>query len=65
MFGKFNGDIKWLAKAIGLIFVIAILFGFFLHNRAEAGDCSYLMEGEENLKFMKKEKSLRVIDENI
>ena len=33
---KINGDIKWLTKGIGLIFIIAILFGMFLHNRAES-----------------------------
>ena len=33
---KINGDVKWLIKGIGLIFIIAILFGMFLHNRAES-----------------------------
>ena len=33
---KINGDVKWLTKAIGLIFIVAILFGMFLHNRAES-----------------------------
>ena len=52
---KWNGDIKWMATFVGLIFLFAIVFGLFLQNRAEAGDCSYLMEGEENLKYMKEE----------
>ena len=33
---KINGDIKWLTKGIGLIFIVAIVFGMFLHNRAES-----------------------------
>ena len=33
---KINGDVKWLIKGIGLIFIVAILFGMFLHNRAES-----------------------------
>jgi len=33
---KINGDVKWLTKAIGLIFIVAIVFGMFLHNRAES-----------------------------
>ena len=52
---KWNGDIKWMATFVGLIFLFAIVFGLFLQNRAEAGDCSYLMEGEENLKYMKED----------
>jgi len=36
MWKKLNGDLKFLTKAIGLIFIIAILFGMFLHNRAES-----------------------------
>ena len=35
-FKKLNGDIKWLTKGIGLIFIVAIVFGMFLHNRAES-----------------------------
>ena len=33
---KINGDVKWLTKGIGLIFIVAIVFGMFLHNRAES-----------------------------
>ena len=33
---KINGDIKWLTKGIGLIFIVAIVFGMFLHNKAES-----------------------------
>ena len=33
---KINGDVKWLIKGIGLIFIVAIVFGMFLHNRAES-----------------------------
>ena len=33
---KINGDVKWLIKGIGLIFIVAIVFGIFLHNRAES-----------------------------
>ena len=33
---KINRDIKWLTKGIGLIFIVAIVFGMFLHNKAES-----------------------------
>ena len=36
MWKKFNGDLKWITKALGVLFLIAILFGMFLHNRAES-----------------------------
>ena len=41
---KWNGDVKWLIKAIGLIFVIAIIFGFYLHNRDRAEAIEYNKE---------------------
>jgi hypothetical protein len=44
---------KWIILAIVLI-VIAF-FSFKLITPAQAGDCAKMMEGEENLKFMKEE----------
>ena len=54
--GYRNGDTAWLAKALGVLFLIAIVFGVLLHSqRAQAGECAAMMEGEENLKLMKEE----------
>ena len=44
---------KWITLAIVLI-VIAF-FSFKLITPAQAGDCAEMMEGEENLKYMKDE----------
>jgi len=41
---KWNGDIKWLTKALIFLFVIAIVFGFYLHNRDRAEAIEYNKE---------------------